>query len=192
MPIAYTVGGGIFDPLERRALESIPPDARSPDRDREELLAIVWALVLVECQLATWLRMAMIRYAVGAWLDAHGANVDLARRLGEEDDAYRARIPQVADAITVGALEAIADEVLAGAGVAGSSYIVEVWGGDAFFCDVSFCDVTEVLGPGPSIIVILPPTTSEGVARSVYEAVRVKKLGGVYHLVFPSVTGGKP
>lgn len=193
MPITYTVptSGSTVEALTSRALESIPPDARSATRPREELKAIVWSLALVECQLATWIRMLFIATAVGPWLDQHGEDRDMGRRNGEDDDAYRARMPQVADANTAGSVAAAADAVLAGAGVAGSAYVVEIWR-DAIFCDLHFCDSERVLGPGPAMVVILPAATPESVARSVYDATRATKSAGVYILVFPSLTGGKP
>lgn len=193
MPIPYTVPttGSVEQALTSRALESIPPDARSPTRAREELLAVIWGLALVEAQLATWIRMLYIGTAVGVWLDQHGDDRQMLRRTDEDDDTYRSRLPYTEDACTAGAVAAAADAVLVGSAIAGSAYVVEVWA-DAVFCDRGFCDRDVVLGPGPAMVVILPPTTPEAVARSVYDAANAIKLGGVALLVFPSITGGKP
>lgn len=194
MPLSYQIpsDGRRSDALKKRALQSIPPDARSPTRPQEDILAVVWALVMVDCQLATWLRMAWIKWAVGAWLDLHGGNYGKLRRSGELDDVYRDRIPKVDDACTPTACVEAARDALAAGGIAGDVYLTEVWA-SGLFCDVSSCDNTsEVLGPGPTMLFSLPPATTEAVARSAYEAIRDKKLGGVYILVFPSTTGGKP
>jgi hypothetical protein len=194
MPRQYTIptDGRRSDALKKRALQSVPPDARDPKRAQEELLAVVWVMVLVDCQLATWLRMALIGTAVGAWLDAHGSDYDKPRRKDEQDDQYRTRIPKVEKTATPAAVLEAATDALASASIAGAVTLKELWR-HAVHCDVGYCDNTsETCGPGPAILVVLPAATPAAVARSVYEAVRAKKLGGVFHVVLPSTNGGRP
>lgn len=158
----------------------------------EPFAAAAKAFALAKTQVKSWLTAAYIRTATGFWLDQHAVDRGTRRQAGESDATLSSRLRQIEDAVTVPALLAATQAVLAASGVVGTPTIVEnhvVHGfrhstGSASAFRSFFGRGERFAGgayPGSGsrlVIIILPLGTPAGVAAGIRGAAARKKGGG--------------
>lgn len=123
------------------ALASLPPWFTSDERSIEYLGGVAKMLGSVKDQVDYWFGQALITNAVGStattpdWLNLHAADRGTARTPGESDATLRDRLRNYPDAVTVPALEDIANAILNDGGYPQTAAIVELRAHKAFMGD---------------------------------------------------------
>jgi hypothetical protein len=193
MPSWTLPGPTRYESLLAHGAGAVPGYFRSTERAREDLHAYAAAMLLVDATASQWLRMTEIGNARGVWLDAHARDRGVRRQAAEGDDELIARLRTIDDAVTPPALLAIADAVLAAAGIVGAARMLEL-PRDALYLGTSTAAIRGCFNRGlrlmrtgkPLVIVILPAATPAPVVAAVSDAIRLAKAGGVFHLVEPN------
>ena len=160
-------------------------DFASPERDDEDLQAQAAIMALAEATISYWDRGIHLHTARGPWADQHARDRGEARQEGESDEALVARLRTPPDAVTATAIAAAADQLLAGAGIAGAVELIAVprvagafaGAGASIQSFVSRGDRTWQNGRG-HLVVVVPAGTPAGVAASVARAVEAKATAG--------------
>jgi hypothetical protein len=193
MPSWTLPGPTRYDSLLAHGAGAVPGYFRSTERAREDLHAYAATMLLVDAIASQWLRMTEIGNAVGPWVDLHARDRGVRRQAGEGDDELIARLRTIDDAVTPAALLAIANAVLAAAGVAGSARMLEL-PRQGLYLGTSTAAIRGCWNRGlrlfrtgkPLVIVILPAGTPAAVVAAVSDAIRIAKAAGVFHIVEPN------
>jgi hypothetical protein len=193
MPSWTIPGPTRYEMILAGGANAVPAYFRTTEREREDLHALAAQMVLVDASMSHWHRMTFIEHAEGVWLEQHGRDRGISKQAGESDAAYRLRLRVLEEAVTPASILAIANAVLAAAGVAGSARMFEL-PRDALYLGVSTAEIRGCFNRGlrlmrtgaPLIIVILPAGTPAAVVAAVSDAIRIRKAAGVFHTVEPS------
>jgi hypothetical protein len=193
MPSWTIPGPTRYDAILAGGANAVPAFFRSTEREREDLHAYAAAMLIVDAAMSNWHRQTFIETAEGVWLEQHGRDRGISKQAGESDAAYRIRLRVLEDAVTPASILAIANAVLAAAGIAGSARLLEL-PRDALYLGSSTTQIRGCFNRGlrlmrtgaPLIIVILPAGTPAAVVAAVSDAVRIRKAAGVFHTVEPN------
>lgn len=140
---------------------SIPRWLWMDDKAQEVWAATVKSLAVVQAQIEDWNRATFILTATDIWLNQHAKDRGTLRQGSESDPALQNRIRSPQDALTRQSLIDAVNLILAGEGIAGTAYMVEL-PRDSASCGTYISDTgtggTFTLVDGPSNTWSFTPT----------------------------------
>jgi hypothetical protein len=164
---------------------------------RPELEAFLRAWAAQFSTAETWgqslLREGYIEHAEGIWLNLIGSGQGMDRATDEDDDAYRARLTTLQDALTMPSFQSVVETILADLFAAAAEahdnpgiYVTETWRAEPFLDDNAtlqvgdlFLDHAHTLAKPRTVIVIVPEDLDPSLLASLAAALNHIRGAGI-------------